>query len=302
MTIDFGLQVPFRVSKDDHGKWLSDMDASVDLLKDHFRSLWMADHFFYGGDPTHEAWTILSFLAARYPNWEVGSHVLSQSFRNPALMALMATTLQTVSDGRFIMGIGAGYKEDEYRAYNYEFPRAGIRIEQLEDTINILQKLWTETGQVSYEGKHYKITNAWCEPKPDPMIPIMVGGPGNKTMRLAAQYADIWNWGMTDIEKHTELVEILKAHCDDLGRDFSTIRLAWSGGVVIGKTEKEAQRSAEESGFGGPFVGIPDHIVEKMAEFIELGVDYFILNIADLPDPNIAGLVTEELIPKVKTL
>lgn len=297
MTVDFGWQTPFGPPKGNYGKWLADVDASVDLLKDHFRSLWVADHFFWEGGPTYEAWTILSFLAARFPNWEVGSHVLGQGFRNPALMALMATTLQTVSQGRFIMGIGAGWKEDEFLAYDYEFPRGGIRIEQLEDTLNILKKLWTEAGQVTYTGKHYKIVDAWCEPKPEPMIPIMVGGPGKKTRRLAAQYADIWNWGMCDIAIYSELVEPIKQHCDDLGRDFSTLRLAWSGVMAIGKTEKEAQRYAEENGFGGPFIGTANQIGEKMAEFIEFGVDYFMLNIAGLPDPDVAGLVTEELMP-----
>lgn len=301
MTIDFGLQVPYRLSKDNYGNWLADMDTCVDLLKDDFRSLWMADHFFWNNEAGLEAWTVLSFLAARYSNWEVGSHVLSQSFRNPALTALMASTLQMITGGRFIMGIGAGWKEDEYLAYDYEFPRAGIRIEQLEDTLSIFKKLWTEAGQVSYEGKHYRVVDARCEPKPDPMIPIMVGGGGNKTRRLAAQHADIWNWGM-DIKTYTELVDGLKQHCDDLGRDFSTLRLAWSGGMTIVKTEEDAKHIAEEKGHSEPFVGTADQIAEKMAAFIELGVDYFILNISGLPDPDIAGLVTEELMPKIKTL
>jgi alkanesulfonate monooxygenase SsuD/methylene tetrahydromethanopterin reductase-like flavin-dependent oxidoreductase (luciferase family) len=193
MMVDFGLQVRVQPQQDNFNKWLADVDASAGLLKDHFRSLWFSDHICWDSDPTYEAWTILSFLAARFPDYEVGSHVLGQGFRNPALMALMATTLQTVSQGRFIMGIGAGWKEDEFLAYDYGFPRPGIRIEQLEDTLNIFKKLWMESGQVSYEGKHYKIVDAWCEPKPEPMIPIMVGGPGKKTMRLAAQYADIWD-------------------------------------------------------------------------------------------------------------
>jgi alkanesulfonate monooxygenase SsuD/methylene tetrahydromethanopterin reductase-like flavin-dependent oxidoreductase (luciferase family) len=292
MTIDFGLVVPPGPPKGDYPKWLVDVDASAQLLQDHFRSLWIYDHFFEGGDPIFEAWTILSFLAARFPNYEVGSLVLGQGYRNPALMALMAATLQTVSQGRFIMGIGAGWKEDEYLAYDYQFPRAGIRIEQLGDTLNIFKKLWTEAGQVSYEGKHYKVVDAWCEPKPDPMIPIMVGGGGKKTMRLAAQYADLWNWGMCDVDKYTEYVDILKQHCADLGRDIATLRLTWAGAMAIGQTEAEAQQYAEKSGVGGPFIGTSDHIAALMAEFIELGVDYFILNIA--------GLITEQLMPIIR--
>ncbi len=302
MTVDFGLVVPPGPPKDNCAKWLADVDASSQLLQDHFRSLWIYDHFFEDGNPIFEAWTILSFLAARFPNYEVGSLVLGQGYRNPALMALMAATLQTVSQGRLIMGIGAGWKEDEYLAYDYAFPRAGIRIEQLEDTLNIFKKLWEEAGPVSYEGKHYGIADARCETKPDPMIPILVGGAGKKTMRLAAQYADLWNWGMCDIEPYTELVGTLKQHCDDLGRDFSTLRLTWAGVMAIGQTEAEAQRYAAESGFGDPFIGTPAQIAEKMAAFIELGVDYFIIRIAGLPDPDVAGLITEELMPRIKAL
>lgn len=302
MAIDFGLYVPDGPPKDDYGTWLADVDANARMLQDHFRSLWMADHIFSDGAPTYEAWTIMSFLAARFPNYEIGSLVLGQGYRNPALLALMVATLQTVSQGRFVMGIGAGWKEDEYLAYDYEFPLAGIRIEQLEDTLNIFKKLWTEVGQVSYEGKHYKIVDAWCEPKPDPMIPIMVGGPGKKTMRLAAQYADLWNWGMCDIAKYTELLDVLKQHCDDLGRDISTLRLTWAGTMATGKTEEEAQRYAEEIGGGYPFVGTPDQLAAAMAEFIEVGVDYFMLRIAGLPNPDIASMITEELIPIVKAL
>jgi alkanesulfonate monooxygenase SsuD/methylene tetrahydromethanopterin reductase-like flavin-dependent oxidoreductase (luciferase family) len=301
MTIDFGLHIDPGAKTGDHNNWLANLDATVRMMEGHVRSLCVYDHFFYDGEPAYEVWTTLTFLATRCPNYEIVSFVLGQGYRNPALTALTATTLQTLSQGRFIMGIGAGYKEDEYLAYNYEFPRAGIRIEQLEDTINILQKLWTETGQVSYEGKHYQITDAWCEPKPDPMIPIMVGGEGKKTMRVAAQYADLWNTG-GDIASYTKRLDILKQHCNELERDISTLRLTYGGGVVIGKTEKEAQRYAEEKGYNGPFIGTAEQVAEKMGEFVEVGVDYFLVKIHGLPDPDIAGLVTEELIPRVKNL
>jgi alkanesulfonate monooxygenase SsuD/methylene tetrahydromethanopterin reductase-like flavin-dependent oxidoreductase (luciferase family) len=302
MTIDLGLVAPFGPPKDDYGKWLADLDASALLLQDHFRSLWVTDHFFWEGKPTFEVMTSLSFLAARFPNYEIGPMVLGQSYRNPALLALMAATLQTLSQGRFIMSIGAGWKEDEYLAYDYDFPRAGIRIEQLEDTLNILKKLWTEPGQVSYEGKHYSIADAWCEPKPDPMIPILIGGSGKKTMRLAAQYADLWNTGLCDITKYTERLDILKQHCDDLERDISTLRLTWFGSIAIGKTEAAAQQYAEKTIGDYAFIGTADQIAAEMAEFVEIGVDYFMFRIEGMPDPDIANLVTEELVPKINAM
>jgi alkanesulfonate monooxygenase SsuD/methylene tetrahydromethanopterin reductase-like flavin-dependent oxidoreductase (luciferase family) len=301
MTVDFGLHIEPGAKTGNHKKWLENLDATARLMEGHVRSLCVYDHFFYDGEPAYEVWTTLTFLATRFPNFEVVSFVLGQGFRNPALMALMGTTLQTLSGGRLIMGIGAGWKEDEFLAYDYEFPRGGIRIEQLEDAVNILQKLWTEEGQVSYEGKHYKITDAWCEPKPDPMIPLMVGGHGKKTMRVAAQYADMWNGGF-DFNQYKERLDILKQHCDELERDIATLRFTYGGGVVIGKTEDEAKRRSEEEGYNGPFIGTAEQVAEKMAEFVEIGVDYFFVKIHGLPDPDIAGLVTEELMPKVKNL
>jgi alkanesulfonate monooxygenase SsuD/methylene tetrahydromethanopterin reductase-like flavin-dependent oxidoreductase (luciferase family) len=161
--------------------------------------------------------------------------------------------------------------------------------------------MWIEPGKVSYPGKHHQITDAWCEPKPDPMIPILVGGAGKKTMRLAAQYADLWNWGMCDVEQYAELVGVLRQHCDDLGRDPSTLRLTWAGAMAIGQTEAEAQQNAKQIG-GGPFIGTPYQVAANMAEFVDLGVDYFILRIAGLPNPDVAGLVVEELMPRIKAL
>ena len=176
MTIEFGLVLPAGPPKDQIDRWLDELDSSLSGLDEHFKSLWMTDHFFWDDDPTYEAWTVLAFAAARWPQFDLGPMVLGQSYRNPALLAKMAATLQALCRGRFIMAIGAGWKEDEYHAYGYPFPRAGIRVEQLEDTLEIIRRLWTEPGQVTYQGKHYSITEAYCEPKPEPIPPLIVGG------------------------------------------------------------------------------------------------------------------------------
>jgi alkanesulfonate monooxygenase SsuD/methylene tetrahydromethanopterin reductase-like flavin-dependent oxidoreductase (luciferase family) len=202
MPVSFGFAVPAGPDKGQIDKWMTDIEAAIPLIKGHFESLWMTDHFFWEDNPTYEAWTVLAYLAGCFPDFKVGPMVLGQSYRNPALLAKMASTLQALTNGRFIMGIGAGWKENEYLAYNYEFPRAGIRVEQFEDTLNIFKKLWTESGQVTYEGKHYKVTDAWCEPKPDPMIPILIGASGDRMLGLVAKYADMWNMGLCDIDKY----------------------------------------------------------------------------------------------------
>ena len=148
--VDFGLGLLAGPSKGQNERFLTELDATLAQLKGSFRSIWMTDHFFWDGEPTFEAWTVLSYLAARYPDFEVGPMVLGQSYRNPATLALMSATLQTLSGGRFVMGIGAGWKEDEYRAYGYPYPSPKVRVEQLEDTLIILKKMWgrTRAGQL----------------------------------------------------------------------------------------------------------------------------------------------------------
>ena len=299
--VEFGLGLPAGPPKGDSARFITDLDATLPQLQGAFRSVWMTDHFFWDGEPTYEAWTVLSYLAARYPDFEVGPMVLGQSYRNPALLALMAATLQNLSGGRFIMGIGAGWKEDEYRAYDYAYPEPPLRLQQLEETLIILKKMWEEPGQVSYQGRHYRIKEAWCEPKPQPKIPILVGGGGYTTMKHAARYADIWNLPDCPLGAYVDRLNILRRHCDDIGRDPATLRCSWFGRVAIGRTEAEA----EARGLSRPdkwtrdraFVGTPQHIAEQMNGFIEQGCDYFLVDIIGAPDEAVIGLFTEELIP-----
>lgn len=180
MSVSFGLVVPAGSPKGHINQWQTDLDAVIPLIEGHFESLWMTDHFFWADNPTYEAWTVVTYLATQYPQFKVGPIVLGQSYRNPALLAKMAATLQSLTQGRFMMGIGAGWKEDEYHAYGYPYPRPSVRIEQLEDTLEIMTRLWKESDKVSYTGKHYTIKDAYCEPKPNPMIPILVGGGGKR--------------------------------------------------------------------------------------------------------------------------
>jgi len=304
MPIDFGLGLLEGSPSGQHPKWLADLDESVEQLKGSFKSLWMTDHFFWGGEPTFEAWTTISFIAARYPELKVGPMVLGQSYRNPAMLALMASTLQTLTNGRFIMGIGAGWKEDEYRAYDYEYPEPRIRVQQLEETLIIFKKMWEEEGQATYEGEHYSVKDAWCEPKPNPRIPILIGGGGYTTMRHAAKYADIWNLSDAPIDRYTQRLNVLKNHLNDIERDPSTMRFSWFGRVAIGETEAEAQKlgnsRTKKWTKDNAFVGTPKQIAEQMGAYIEQGCDYFMVDVIGLPNENIANLLIEELLPEVK--
>lgn len=226
--------------------------------------------------------------------------VLGQSYRNPALLAKMGATLQALCHGNFIMAVGAGWKEDEYHAYNYPYPRAGIRVEQLEDTLEIIKRMWTEPGPVSYQGKHYSLTNGYCEPKPSPMPPIIVGGGGNKTMLLAAKYADWWNIPDANFADYKARVNILHQHCQTIGRDPATLRLTWFGRLVVGYTEAEAlQRSGGRWTPHNAFVGTPAQVVEQLQQFVDLGADYFMVEVLDVDQPDVRSMLLEEVVPKV---
>lgn len=304
MPVDFGLGLLHGPPADNYHGWLADLDATLPHLKGAFRSLWMTDHFFWDGEPTFEAWTTMSFIAARYPDFEVGPIVLGQSYRNPAMLALMSATFQTLTEGRLVMGIGAGWKEDEYRSYGYEYPEPRIRVQQLEETLIIFKKMWEEEGPVSFEGEHYTIKDAWCEPRPNPKIPILVGGGGYTTMKHAAKYADIWNLPDAPLERYTNRLNVLKKHMNTIGRDPSTMRCSWFGRLAIGETEAEAQKwgnsRTQKWTIENAFVGTPAQIAEQMRRFIEQGCDYFMVDVIGLPDEKVIRLVTEELIPEVK--
>jgi len=198
------------------------------------------------------------------------------------------------------MGIGAGWKEDEYHAYGYPYPSPGVRMEQLKDTLEILKRLWTEPGKVTYHGKHYRINDAYCEPKPVPVPPILVGGGGHIITRLAAQYADMWNVPDANWSSYREYLSRLEAGCETVGRDPSTIRRTWFGRLVIGRTEAEARSLGGKWTPENAFVGTPQQVVEQMMPFVEAGVDYFMTEILGLPDPDVIGMLLEDVLPKVR--
>jgi len=163
----------------------------------HFDSVWIADHF-YGFDPDKlegflEAWTSLTWLAARYPDIGLCHHVLGHGYRNPALTAKMASTLQVLSGGRFMLGIGAGWREDEYRSYGYEFPKVSVRLRQLEEVVQICRLMWIEPHP-TFTGRYFRIDDAAATPRPDTMPKICIGSSGEQIgLPIVGRRADVWN-------------------------------------------------------------------------------------------------------------
>jgi alkanesulfonate monooxygenase SsuD/methylene tetrahydromethanopterin reductase-like flavin-dependent oxidoreductase (luciferase family) len=216
----------------------------------HFDSLWVADHF-YGfdekTDPFLEAWTTLTWLAARHDDVQLVHHVLGVGYRPPALTAKMAATLQVLSGGRFVLGIGAGWREDEYRAYGYEFPPPAVRFAQLEETVRICRLMWTEADP-TFEGAHFRIEGAAAPPLPDPVPPVLIGAAGEKIgLPLVGRIADMWNAPSrgTD-EDWRRRLGIVHAAAEAAGRDPHAIEVSVTLERALPETDEDSEKLVEE--------------------------------------------------------
>lgn len=281
--------------------FVEDLNRALNRISGHFDSAWMVDHLMFADTDVLEGFTALTYMAALHPQLKFGHAVLCQSFRNPALLAKMAATLQFMSSGRFILGLGAGWHEAEYRAYGYDFPPNQARVEQLEETLQIIRALWTQ-DKATFAGQHYRVTDAQLEPKPDPLPIIMVGAFRPKMLRLTARYADWWNVSSTGIDRYREMVRGFERACAEVGRAPSTVRRTWIGGCACAETQQEAEALTEgrwsiddPDDFG--FVGTPKQIIEQMRPFIELGVDYFMFDCGGFPRLTTLELLIKDVLP-----
>jgi alkanesulfonate monooxygenase SsuD/methylene tetrahydromethanopterin reductase-like flavin-dependent oxidoreductase (luciferase family) len=253
----------------------------------HFDSLWLADHF-YGfdapTDPFMEAWTTLTWLAAKFPRVMLCHHVLGQGYRNPALTAKMAATLQVLSGNRFMLGIGAGWREDEYRAYGYEFPRPAVRFAQLEDLIHICRKMWTEDSP-TYEGKHFSIDKAAAPPKPSVVPPICIGAYGEQIgLPLVGRLADVWNSSLHgDESRWIKKRDIVRASAERTGRDPSNIEVSLTIERPLPTTSAEA-----------------DRYVADLTRLQSLGVTHFVMDFGHPTSTEPVMRFVDEVIKKLK--
>lgn len=277
--------------------YVANVQRGLELIAGHFDSAWIADHLQNDGNYQLEAWTALTYMAALHPQLKFGNVVLCQSFRNPALLAKMASTFQYMSGGRFILGIGAGWRESEYIAYGYDFPPAGTRVEELEEAVQIIRAMWHDR-QATVQGKHYRVANAWNEPKPDPIPPVMIGGSKPRMLRLIARHADWWNVSWTGIEQYREEVVACERACDQVHRDPATLRRTWFGGCICAPSEAEV-KSLNVTGMSSDnaFVGTPVQVIEQMQLFIDLGVDYFMLSTGGFPNLTPLETLIHEVLP-----
>jgi alkanesulfonate monooxygenase SsuD/methylene tetrahydromethanopterin reductase-like flavin-dependent oxidoreductase (luciferase family) len=248
-----------------------------------------------------ECLTTLTYLSAKYPQLYYGPLTLSASFRNPAYLAKITSTLSVLSDGKFILGIGAGWNEEEYRQYGYDFPSGRTRIKQMEEAIQIIRLLWTQDG-VTFKGKYHQVENAYCNPKPVQVPPVLIGGHGEKfLLKAVARHADWWNGFCLDVEKWNQKLGVLAGHCDEVGRDCNDILKSLGLGIALASSDDEALRLAKSSNIPLNFltIGSPETIATRLGEYVDAGVEYFQLSFSKLPNYEATQTFVDEVIPEL---
>ena len=270
-------------------------DIARDAEAGGFDALWVSDHLFLNDTSVAtsclEAWTLLAALTQVTSRLRLGTLVSCQSYRNPALLAKIAAGIDHMSGGRLEFGVGAGWKELEYRAYGYDFPAPGVRVGQLVDTIEICLRMWSE-DKATYHGKHYRIDDAQCAPKPvqRPHPPLWVAGSQPRMMRVVARYADAVNvGGFPTAERYAEAMTELDGACRRAKRDPSSIRRSHFGPVLVAETEARVDEIVRDLAAranitpdewrarrrGHP-VGTPDRVADALRAYAKLGVTYVI--------------------------
>jgi len=239
---------------------------------------------------TFECWTSIAALARDTSRVRLGQIVTCNSYRNPALLAKMASTVDVLSHGRLDFGIGAGWYEEEYAAYGYSFPGAHERLERLREAVEIILQMWTQE-EAHFEGTYYQVRGAINQPKgiQQPHIPLLIGGGGEKvTLRLVAQYANACNIG-GDIPTIKHKLAVLKQHCEELGRDYESIkRTNLIDDCIIAETEADVlarltpqQRDNLQELRQTELIGTPEQIRERLAEYEDAGIQELIVRFVD---------------------
>ncbi len=255
---------------------------------EHFDSLWIADHF-YGfdakTDPFMEGWTTLTWMAAKFPNVDLCHHVLGHGYRPPALTAKMAATLQVLSGNRFILGIGAGWREDEYLAYGYDFPKPSVRFAQLDELLQICKLMWTE-DEPSFAGEHFSIDGASAPPLPEVVPPICIGASGEKVgLPLAGRHADIWNgFARGDDDDWRRKVDIVHTAATEAGRDPAEIKICQTVEKALPETDAEAQE-----------------VLELLSHKKDLGITYFVMDFGNPLTTEHVDRFAEQVMTPLKT-
>jgi F420-dependent oxidoreductase-like protein len=249
--------------------------------------VWVADHFMPNAEnvdsPVHEGWSLVTALATQVPRIRVGPLVLGNTYRHPTLTANMAVTVDHISGGRLVLGLGAGWQANEHEKYGLPFYTVGERLRRLDEACTIIRSLWSEK-RTNLDGRYYQLTDAPCEPKPGPEgIPLLIGGGGEKvTLKIVAKHADEWNvWSTVETMKRKSA--ILDQHCEAVGRDPAEIQRCSVALVYLSDDASEVQRRRTEAQPRETIAGNVSQMQDILGEYQAAGVDEFIFPEFNLP-------------------
>jgi len=264
-----------------------------------------------------ECWTLLSSLAPLTTKIKLGA-VLVNLYRNPAITAKMASTLDSITNGRLELGLSAGWYQKESKGYGIEFPTSGsTRVQMLEESIIIIKRmLQDKDGKISFKGKYYNILNAECNPKPirKPHLPIWIGGGGEKTLEIVSKYADGWIYGLSSFNEYLQKLSILKNYCNNSNkgtihsRRYENIIKGWHGVLLLGKDKNDIRKRkikvVEKQGAWKNsrlvISGTPHAILDEIYKYLNIGVTYFIIYFPDLPNTTSVQLFAKKVIPSLR--
>jgi F420-dependent oxidoreductase-like protein len=293
--VRFGIQTPQQ-----NGSWAEMLALwrEVDTLG--FDSAWVFDHFLpIFSDPTGpclEGWTSLAALAMATQRVRLGVMVTGNTYRHPAVLAKMATTLDIISQGRLILGIGAGWFELEHKTFGIPFPRVGERLRRLDEALTVISRLWTEQ-RVTFDGHYYQLTDALLNPRPvqQPHPPILVGATGERVaLDIVARRANIWN-GFGSPEVFAQKIAVLSEHCRKAGRDPEAIEKSALLQMTMTDDPETARRARKDN--PGMLAGNLAEIRQQVERYIAVGVTYIILSLTEPYDYAALRLFATEVVP-----
>lgn len=305
-TTRFGVTLP-QIKR----SWAEASAAAREFDALGYDSLWVCDHVYGVPDPNLpilEAWTELSAIAAITERAKLGTLVTPPFFRNPAILAKQIATLDHISHGRVIAGLGAGWFPPEFEQTGCAFPATRERLRALEEMVEIMKRMWTDE-KANYEGRYFSVHDALCEPKPPTLPEILIGGGGEKVlMGIAAKHADTWNNMAVHQAALPQKVEALRQRCEELDRDPATLAISQQCVVVIAEGEEAARAALEKAkkvygGHMGSAIedhgiwGIPEQVIEKIERHRKLGVSLFVIEFFGRDTREPARLFAETVAP-----
>ena len=301
--IEFGVQIEPQFGYTYSGI----KEIAIHAEKQGFESIWISDHFMIRPEAVDvnclEAWSVLTALARDTETLRFGPMVASQSYRNPVLLGKMAASLDHISNGRLYLGIGAGWKEVEYNAYNIPFPKTMTRIRQLDETLEICKKMFTES-MADFQGKYYSVNQCVAMPKPvQKPLPVVIGGIGYNTLKVTAKHAHFANFAWnTPLKVYDEKLGVLERHCKNIGREYSEIRK--SAGLILKIKGIDPITSAPYAKYTGSAQRegkTVDEATEFINEYLDRGVDHVVIMFPYGEEKESITRLMDEIAPNLNT-